>query len=146
MTDFIVFPGIDGNNVFAPEIRQAIADSPELRAAFAPSDGSENYASALTVMALLASKMNASAKGTPNGVAGLDASSKLLESNIPDRLSEAAQRASLVTKWQPRTFYPVESGVLNSDGDVVTAKSAHTSDDEYNPAYWKLAPVDGGSP
>ena len=146
MTDFIVFPGIDGDNVFAPEIRQAIAESPELQAAFAPKLGSDGYITSIAAMALLASKMNASEKGSALGVAALDGNSKLLESNMPNRLSEAELNANVVTKYKNRTFYPVNAAVVNPSGDVVTAKAAFTSDDEYNPAQWNLPVVDGGSP
>lgn len=146
MTDFIVFPNLDGDNVFAPEIRQAIADAPELKLAFAPRTGSAGYISSESVMALLASKLNISEKGIPSGLAGLDSNSKLLEANMPDRLSEATQRANLVTRFKPRTFYPLNSAIVNPTGDVVTAKAAFTSDDQYNPAQWNLAPVDGGTP
>ena len=146
MTNFIIFPDIDGDNVFAPEVRQAIAESPELLAAFAPSSGSDNYISSVAVMALLASKLNASEKGSASGIAILDSNSKLLETNMPDRLSEASQKANVVTQWKPNTFYTVGSGVLNPSGDVVKAKSSHTSEAEYNPAYWNLPAVDGGTP
>lgn len=146
MTDFIVFPNLDGNNVFAPEVRQAIADSPELKLAFAPRTGSAGYISSADVVALLASKLNSSDKGIPLGIAALDANGNILESNIPDRLSEVEQRANFVSKWKPRTFYTVGTAVVNPEGDVVTAKSSHTSDDAHNPAFWKVTPVDGGSP
>lgn len=147
MTEFIVFPGIDGDNVFAPEVRQAIADSPELKAAFAPGSGSENYISAISTMALLASKLNASEKGSALGVAILDANSKLLESSIPNRLSKEEQIANFVSKWMPNTFYPVDTSVIEpSTGEVVTSKSAHTSEPAYNPSFWKRPMVDGGTP
>lgn len=147
MTDFIVFPGVDGDNVFEPEIRQAIAESPELQAMFAPSSGSENYVSATAVMALLASKLNTSEKGIALGLAMLDANSKISESNIPDRLSKEEQIANFVSKWMPNTFYPVDSSVIEpSTGDVVTSKSSHTSEPEYNPSFWKRPMVDGGTP
>jgi hypothetical protein len=32
--NFLVFPNIDGNKVFPPEVRQALADSPELNSTF----------------------------------------------------------------------------------------------------------------
>lgn len=32
MTNFIVFPNVDGNHAFPPEVRQAIADAPEVAA------------------------------------------------------------------------------------------------------------------
>lgn len=34
MTGFLIYPAIDQNYNFPPEVRQAIADSPELIAAF----------------------------------------------------------------------------------------------------------------
>jgi len=146
MTDYIVFPGVDGDNVFAPEIRQAIADSPELHAVFAPATGSTEYMASASAIALLASKLNISEKGIALGLAALDANAKLLEANMPDRLSADSLRASVVTKFKPRTFYPINAAVVNPDGDVVTAKAAFTSDDVYNPGNWNVKKVDGGSP
>lgn len=146
MTDFIVFPGVTGENVFAPEIRQAIADSPELQAAFAPLSGSENYAALVEVTALIASKMNMTDKGSANGVAALDSNSKLLESNLPDRLSADAQNDTFVPKWKPNTFYAVNDPVLNPSGVVVTAKASFTTEAEYNPENWNLPSIDGGTP
>lgn len=146
MTYYIVFPGLDGDNVFNPDVRQAIADAPELQAAFAPSSGSDQYVSSTSVLALLASKLNISEKGIPLGLATLDANAKLPEANIPDRLSAAEQKANFVSQWKPTTFYPVGAAVVNPTGDVVTAKAGHTSDAEYNPAQWNLPSVDGGTP
>ncbi|QED11526.1 hypothetical protein PP914_gp036 [Arthrobacter phage Qui] len=146
MTDFIVFPNLDGDNVFAPEIRQAIADAPELKLAFAPRTGSSGYISSSDVMALLASKLNNSEKGQPSGLAQLDAEGNLLEANMPDRLAEAKLTENYVSKWKPRTFYKAGTAVVSPSGDVVTAKSSSTSEDEYNPAFWKLPVVDGGTP
>lgn len=146
MTDFIVFPNIDGDKVFAPEIRQAIANAPELKLAFAPRTGSAGYISQADVMALLASKVNISEKGIPSGLAGLDAEGNILEANMPDRLAEAKLTENFVSKWKPRTFYKVGTAVVNPSGDVVTAKASSTSEDEYNPAFWNLPGVDGGTP
>lgn len=146
MTDYIVFPNIDPEHVFAPEIREAIAQMPEMKLAYAPRTGTYGYISQADVQALLASKMNSSEKGSPLGVAGLDANGFIQEGDIPQRLSAAGLVEAMVSKWKPRTFYPMGSGVLNPDGQVVTNKAAHTSDDEYNPSFWKLAPVDGGTP
>lgn len=146
MTYYVIFPDIDPNGVFAPEVRQAIADSPELQAAFAPSSGSDQYVSSTSVLALLASKLNISEKGIPLGLATLDANAKIPEANIPERLSIESQNANLVTQWKPTTFYPVGAAVVDPNGDVVTAKAGHTSDAEYNPAQWNRPSVDGGTP
>lgn len=146
MTEYVVFPGLTGDNVFAPEIRQALAESPELRAAFAPLSGSENYAALLEVTALIASKMNVSDKGSASGVAGLDANAKLNEVNIPDRLTAEFLMSDYLPKWHPRTFYKVGEQVLNPMGEIVTAKASFTSDAEYNSAQWNKPSVDGGTP
>lgn len=146
MTDFIVFPGVTGENVFAPEIRQAIADAPELKEAFAPKTGSDAYAALTDVTALIGSKMNASEKGQASGVAALDADSKLSEANIPVRLTPEVQNATYLPQWKPNTFYPIGSPVVNSYGEVVTAKAAFTSTASYDPSNWKLPTIDGGTP
>ena len=146
MTDFIVFPGLEGDNVFEPQIRQAIANMPEMKLAFAPRSGSARYISESDVIALLASKLNLSEKGIANGLAGLDAEGKIPEGNIPGRLTQAGLIEKFVSQWEPRTFYPANTAVLNPLGQVVTNKSAHTSDEEYNQALWNLAPIDGGTP
>lgn len=146
MTDFIVFPNLDPDNVFAPELRAAIANMPEMKLAYAPRTGQLGYISSADVAALLASKLNTSDKGVPLGVAALDSDGKLLEGNLPQRLSEATQRENLVTRFKPRTFYPLNAAIVDPSGDVVLAKAAFTTEDTYNPAQWKKAPIDGGTP
>jgi hypothetical protein len=146
VTDFIVFPGVNGDNVFDPEIRQAIADSPELQAAFAPVSGSENYASQVAIMAMIASKLNVSEKGIALGLATLDGEAKLLEVNLPNRLSDEYLKTNMVTQWKPHTFYSVDTSVVNPNGEIVKVKSAHTSDDVYNDAFWSHPAIDGGTP
>jgi hypothetical protein len=116
MTDsnnYIVFPNIDGDHVFPPEVRAAIAEMPEMEAKYAPISGSVEYIDPVEAAALLGSKLDAAQKGQALGVAGLDSGAKLLETNIPDRLSVASQNATYATKDSP-TFTGTVSGVTKT--------------------------------
>lgn len=81
---------LDSNYSFPTEVNQAIADSPELVAEYAPKTGSTAYAA----KSVETSKLDASQKGIASGVAALDSGSKILEANIPTRLGDTTLTAT----------------------------------------------------
>lgn len=91
------------------------------------------------VPSTLTSKLDASQKGAVSGVAALDSGSKLLEANIPARLSDAQLIAAYVPKWKATTTYLSGDKVLNPNGDVVSAIANFTSGASYNSANWNLS-------
>jgi parallel beta-helix repeat protein len=113
MTQFVVYPELDDTLNFPPLVRQAIADSPEMEAKYATQTDLQAYIDPTEVSALLESKMDASIKGQPLGVAGLDVGGKVVETQLPDRLSSTSLTTSYV--W-------VDPGVLPDTGADVTTQ------------------------
>jgi hypothetical protein len=113
MTQFIVYPELDDDFNFPPAVRDALANSPELNDKFAPRTGSVEYIEPNELAAALSSKLDASAKGQPNGVAGLDGNSKVPDAQLPSRLSDTTLDGKYATKNSP-AFTGTPTGITKT--------------------------------
>jgi hypothetical protein len=113
-----------------------------IKTAIVGSDGKLADASlpAASNAAAVAAKLDASQKGAASGVAALDSGSKILETNVPTRLGDAALSATFIPKWKATTAYLTGDVVLSPTGDPVTAKVNFTSGASYSAANWNTPP------
>lgn len=110
------FPGIDENNRFAAVVRQAIATSAELVAAFASKSTETNSANHI------ADKNNPHAvTKTQLGLGNVDNVS-VLNDYIP--------------KWKPNTAYRAGTAVISPFGEIVKSKTWHTSGTSFTATNW----------
>ena len=78
-------------------------------------------------------KLDASQKGAASGVATLDSGTKVPLAQVPDLTSRH------VTYWIPSTVYAAGQTVISPNGDLVSAKAAHTSGATFTAANWNLS-------
>lgn len=107
MTDFVIYPGMDDDYNFPTEVRQAMANSPEIAAKIALAG---------------AGKISDTQKGVAGGVAQLDSGTKIPEGILPDRLSPTLLNATYVTYVDSVTGLPLV-------GKHVIIKVDQTTDD-----------------
>lgn len=146
MTNFLIYPAIDGDYSFPDEVNQAIADSPELVATYAkPADitaavspklNASTAATTYAAKSVETSKLDASQKGAASGVAALDSGSRVPETNLPANLAATALNATFVPKWKATTAYLAGDKVLSPGGDIVSAKVNFTSGASFSAANW----------
>lgn len=115
----------------------AIADG------LAPKLDAADAATAYAAKSVETSKLDASARGAASGVAGLDASSKLLETNIPTRLSVGDLSATYAPaastpRWRPSTAYTAADVVVSPGGALVKANTSFTSGTSYSGTNWTV--------
>jgi hypothetical protein len=77
-------------------------------------------------------------RGGANGVAPLDAGSKVPDANLPTRLGASELSTTFVAKWAASTAYSTGAQVVSPLGVVVAAKATFTSASTYSAADWDL--------
>ena len=78
-----------------------------------------------------------SALGQANGVAALDAQTKVPVEQLPD-LPYAPLNTS-IQRWQPDTSYTAGQQIVSPENDIVAAAENHTSPSSYDASKWTLS-------
>lgn len=102
---FVIYPGIDDEFGFPPEIRQALANSPEIIG---------------KISTMGAGKISDTQKGVAGGVAQLDSGTKIPLGLIPDLVSLYVARGKIVISV--KDYYP--SGYVAGTTDIKSAFDA----------------------
>lgn len=140
MSEFNIYPSLDGNLQFPPSVKNALLASPEFVARFGnvnnTSDAQKPVSTAMqTALNLKANLASPTFTGTVKGITaamvGLGNVNNTSDANKP---VSTAQAAAFVPRWKPATAYAVGDQVIGPTPEdmVLTCTSAHTSSTDFS--------------